>query len=183
MRAWIGCLASYNAGRLIGEWVEVSTDADENAETIARILKDSPEPLAEEYYVADYDDDHGLRRLLGEYPSASDLAFAAEFVSDAEDEALNNASPAIEAYLDVNSPQKASDLYPFKDWWRDAYAGEANSLTDWITDHLEETGELDAIPSHLRDYFDFRSYARDMQSSGEVFTVDSPTGVIVFWSR
>lgn len=186
MRAWIGCLASYNAGRLIGEWFDVSTDADENAATIARILKASPEPDAEEYYVADYDDaPSALTRLLGEYPSAEGLALAAAFLESAEGLDID-ADTLVSVYIDTASPQRVADLdgVCLSDWSCDHYAGAGDTLTDWCAGYLEETGTLDAIPEALRNYFDTESYARDMRLGGDVFTVENPAGgVLVFWNH
>lgn len=99
-RVWIGCLASYNAGRLIGEWVD-ATDVGEMNECRARVAKlavaaakeagEYPvyfgEP--EEFYVGDYDDFGVLGRQLGEYPNYETVAkigalveeYGAEFIA------------------------------------------------------------------------------------------------------
>lgn len=43
-RIYVACLASYNAGRLHGAWIDADQDADAIHEEIAKILKASPEP-------------------------------------------------------------------------------------------------------------------------------------------
>lgn len=79
-RVWIACLASYNAGRLVGEWVD-ATDIDNFTEAVERIKKAAvkearaageyglyfPEP--EEFAIHDYDNFPGeVVSSLGEYP-------------------------------------------------------------------------------------------------------------------
>jgi len=53
-RIYIACLASYNAGRLHGRWID-AIDADSIREEIKEILKESPVPNAEEWAIHDYD--------------------------------------------------------------------------------------------------------------------------------
>ena len=65
--------------------------------------------------------------------------------------------------------------------FRDAYAGEWDSLEDYARELLDDSGQLNAIPDNLRAYFDYESYARDLRLSGDVFTVSNGAGgVFVF---
>lgn len=82
---WIGCLASYNSGRLIGEWVS-ATDVDEMNEARTRVAKTAVKAAdeageypvyfgePEEFYIADYDGFGNLASTLGEYPSYETVA-------------------------------------------------------------------------------------------------------------
>lgn len=84
-QVWIACLASYNAGRLIGEWVD-AVDVDEMYEAQKRVAKaavkaakeagDYPvyfgEP--EEFAIHDYSNFGQLASTLGEYPSYETVA-------------------------------------------------------------------------------------------------------------
>lgn len=84
-RVWIACLASYNAGRLIGEWVD-ATDVDEMNEAKDRISKEAVKaakqakeyPLyfgdPEEFAIHDYDGFGSLSSRLGEYPDWENVA-------------------------------------------------------------------------------------------------------------
>jgi glutamine synthetase len=75
-RVWIGCLASYNAGRLIGEWVD-ATDIDEMNECRDRVAAQAVEAAKqageypvyfgdpEEFFLADHE---GFGFNIGEYP-------------------------------------------------------------------------------------------------------------------
>ena len=46
-----------------------------------------------------------------------------------------------------------------------------------------DTGLLDGIPQNLRYYFDYEAYARDCKLGGDIYTLDIPGGVAVFWNR
>ena len=66
---YVACLASYNAGRLIGEWITPANDEEKLLAQIDKILKASPEPDAEEWAIHDYNNFPNL----GEYPSVSNI--------------------------------------------------------------------------------------------------------------
>ena len=52
---------------------------------------------------------------------------------------------------------------------RDAYMGHGyRNEADWAAEYLEETGGLDGVPEHLRNYIDFDAYARDARLGGDV---------------
>jgi antirestriction protein len=188
MRMWIGCLASYNNGRLIGEWSDVSTDSDENAAEIARVLKASPVPGAEEAFIADYEAPRALADLLGEYPGAEALAQAAT-IEEAVDERYQD-SDDLDAVLGVMlDGRRSCDLADLdvEDWLSECIAGEGDNLADWAMNFLDETDFFGEIPKPFREtverYFDFESYARDMESAGDVTTARANGRVLVFWNR
>src|SRR6266849_3316457 len=47
LRFYAACLASYNAGRLHGAWIDASTDVDEMQAAINKMLRASPYPNVE----------------------------------------------------------------------------------------------------------------------------------------
>jgi antirestriction protein len=65
----------------------------------------------------------------------------------------------------------------------DNYQGEWDSLEAWTEDYLEQTGQLAALPSQLRTYFDYATFGRDCEMNGDLFTVDVGGRTHVFWSR
>lgn len=201
MRMWIGCLASYNNGRLHGEWADVSDDADENAAAIAKVLRSSPYPnvtrkdadtgkeyaTAEEAYIADYDDTPGaLARLLGEYPTADALAHAARLADLLADQwpDTEEAAAALSVMLDGKGTSDLEDLADdFQDWVSDHFAGEGDTLADWCEGFLDETGFFEGVRDEVAQYFDFESYARDMVLGGDISAERVGGKVLVFWNR
>ncbi len=82
-RFYAACLASYNAGRLYGAWIDLDTDTETMGEAVQAMLKASPVRGAEEWAVHDYD---GVPSSLGEYPGLDGLAAAAELLEAAEEQ-------------------------------------------------------------------------------------------------
>ena len=47
-RIYVACLASYNAGKLYGRWIDANQDADDIQSEVDAMLAASPAPDAEE---------------------------------------------------------------------------------------------------------------------------------------
>ena len=59
---------------------------------------------------------------------------------------------------------------------REAFAGKFNSEADWAEQFLEETGGLEGVPEHLRNYIDFEAYGRDARTGGDMSFVRGADG-------
>lgn len=96
-QVWLGCLASYNAGRLIGEWVD-AIDADEIREAQDRVAAEAVKAAKaagdypvyfgdpEEFFIADYDGFGEAASALGEYPSYEKVAEIGALIEQHGDE-------------------------------------------------------------------------------------------------
>jgi antirestriction protein len=179
MQAWIGNLAAYNNGQLIGEWVDVTHDPKTAADAIARICGDV------EHYVADYSGvSRALIAKLGEYASADDLAAAAVLMrakKDAKPDAVD-VDDMLDCYLDACGYGARLDNLAdeAEEWVQDNFLGVFDTLKDWAESYLDETGALDAIPEQFRSYFDYESYGRDAQLGGDIRTSRVAGGLLVF---
>lgn len=76
----------------------------------------------------------------------------------------------IDAYLDNMGTYGGVDISDIED----AYYGEFDDFTDFAHHLMEDTGDLEQIPSNLRYYFDFEAYGRDLshdffESNGHFF--------------
>lgn len=171
-KIYIACLASYNAGILHGEWIDLDGSED-ITERIEAILGQSSIEDAEEWAVHD----HEFCGSLGEYPGLAAL----EALSDAFIRAENE---GIEWELFCEFCDHAGhDLDPDTvSKFSEAYAGSDNSLVDWCHDFLDETGQLESIPENLRFYFDYGAFARDLEIS-DVFTIEHDGETHVFWNH
>jgi hypothetical protein len=186
MKMWVGCLASYNNGRLFGEWVVISTDADENQDAINRALKASPVVGSEEAFIADYEAPRAIADMLGEYPTAKALAAAARLVEVVAKKWPD--SDDVDAVLGVMTDGYSSpDLERLADdvdeWISDRFAGEGGTLQAWVADHLHDTGLFESANEIIQWYFDFELYARDLELGGDISSVRSNGRVLVFWNR
>jgi len=167
-RIYAACLSSYVAGRLVGRWIDANQDPDDLQAEVDAMLAASPEPGAEEFALHDFEGFHGIE--LHEYESLEDVSKLAAFV--VEHGELGAAVHAHTGNLD-----EAIELL------ESCYQGEWDSLEAWAEDYLEQTGQLAALPSQLRMYFDYAAFGRDCEMNGDLFTVDVGGRTHVFWSR
>jgi antirestriction protein len=190
-QVWVGCLASYNAGRLIGEWVD-ATDADEIGEAQKRVAttavaaaKDAGEyPIyfgePEEFFIADYDGfPEAAVKMLGEYASYETIATIAQ---------------AIEAHGEpfgkwLNTLDSIDDVDDLADRFQESYRGEWESEEAFAMELATDLGlggieavwerrhpmtlapERVNVIDELSNYIDWERVARDYFDHGE-YTFD-----------
>jgi len=169
-KIYVADLSAYTSGLLRGIWIDANQDAEYILSDIEEMLSGSPEPVAEEWFITDFE---GFGRFhLAEHddlPSVSALAGL-----------INEFGEIIASEIWGHVGCDADDA---KTMLTENYLGRFESLEDWAWDYLESSGELDKIPEHLRSYFDTKSYARDLELNGDVFTVEDGCEVHLFWGR
>lgn len=157
---WIGCLACYNAGELVGEWYHI-----EYADRV------TPEDVHNDGGTIDCDCD--------------DVEYHDEmWVFDSEVVPLSERDPMSAARIwreSLDEAYRDGQLYLFLDWlhhngyslengsyerFRNNYQGSYDSLEDYAREIIEEQGILDSAPEELARYFDYKAYARDLKMDG-----------------
>ena len=154
MRIYVACLASYNAGTLHGRWIDALQSVEAIEEEIAAMLKDSPEPGAEEWAIHDAD---GI--IVSEYASIASVVFLAEMMDKHGD--------AWTDYVDWIGVDHATE-----EGFEESYCGAWDSLQAYAEDYLESTGAFDGAPDLLKNYFDFEAFTRDLGYDGYYFTTN-----------
>ena len=139
---YVACLASYNAGRLHGEFITPADTEEKLLVQIGKILKTSPEPNAEEWAIHDYNNFPNL----GEYPSVADIVK----VREAQKEHGVN---EINAFIKCHS---VDDLEHFTD----SYSGEYDSFREY-SDQLFDELYLHDVPEHIQSYIDYEKFERE----------------------
>jgi antirestriction protein len=189
MRVYIASLSDYNAGTMVGDWIDV-TDKDTMLGEIAGILRQSKNPnvevdcpdcdgdnaecatckgrgkvpSAEEWSIHDYDSEHGF--TMGENPDLDELCRM--------NDAIEEHGAAFVAWHN-NSPDHNTD----PDNFQEAYRGEWKSLEDYAENLVEDLGLIGKdTPELLSRYFDYESFGRDLELGGDVWTADNPEGGI-----
>jgi antirestriction protein len=168
-RIYVACLASYNSGILHGAWIAADQAPDDIHAKIQSMLAKSKEPVAEEWAIHDYEGFHGRR--LAEYESIETVAHIANLIAE-----HGQLGAELLAHCD-DSPEAARAAIS------DGYQGAFDSPAHWAEQLLEDCGDLAQIPERLRGYFDFESYARDAELSGDIFVIEIDRQHHVFWSR
>lgn len=163
-RIYAACLASYNAGKLHGAWIDCD-DADGVHEAIQAMLKASPEPDAEEYAVHDHEGFGGFN--VGEHPDVDELCELAEAIEE-------HGKIFVKYYECTDSKATVSDAAQN---FTDAYFGYWKSLGDYAEESYTACNE---VPESLAYYIDYDSMGRDWELGGDIFTIDDGGSVHVF---
>lgn len=53
-------------------------------------------------------------------------------------------------------------------------------MEDVAREYAEQTGLLESVPEHLQNYFDFKSYGRDMSFEGHFVFTDNGNCVQIY---
>jgi len=167
IRVYVADLAAYNNGILHGAWIDATQELDDIQDQINTMLKASPVEDAEEWAIHDYEGFCGYQ--LSEYEgieSAHNIACFIEEHGDLVGDLLNHFGG------DLDDAHKAME---------ENYCGCYTSLADYAQELTEQTSE---IPKHLEFYIDYEHMGRDMEMSGDVFTIETAYDEVhIFWAH
>ena len=194
-KIWIGSLAAYNAGDLLGDWFDADAAPTDSGEWV-RMMHERG--------------DNYIARTLGSYASdglrdvaARDLAEEHEelWVFDHEgfdewltgecspDEAVRIAELVGEIESDGHDPDvvalwAAHEGRGVTEWdkstredFEEAYVGEFASEEEYAGALADDLGVFDNVNDSFRAYFDFEQFARDLFMS-DMHSTDAPGGGI-----
>lgn len=163
IKVWIGSLAAYNAGSLVGEWFEVEEDQEasdfwENVKSRIQALGCdgmSDLELLDELDVFDTDG-------LPDYLDLFQWDRVQEFIKlDDHDRAI------VSALIDAGLTSEDESL---NDLISDHYHGCHNSQQDYATQYAHEAYNFDALEYPFNQYFDYEKFTRDLFTElGSVF--------------
>jgi len=162
MRIYVGTYAKYNDGNLFGKWLNLEnyTDRDEFYEACAELHVDEEDP---EFMFQDWE------------------GIPSDMISE------SHVSPEcwtlLDAYEKYDEDAVNAYCHCFGEWnendFNERYRGEYDSWEDFAEQLVDELGYLDEIPEHLRYYFDYEKYARDLRLGGDVCEHDG----YYFWNN
>jgi antirestriction protein len=155
-RIYVACLAAYNSGILHGAWIDAAQEPWAIYDDVQAMLAASPIVGAEEWAIHDYEGFGGA--TISEYTGFEQVSELAAFI--AEHGALGAA--VLEHFC--------GDLDEAREAICDRYHGCHASLADYIQELTEDTI---TIPESLRYYIDYQAMARDVEMSGDFFTVST----------
>lgn len=165
---WVGCLACYNSGRLIGEWVPAIDADDVTPEDIH-----GRTTAHEELWVMDTD---GLP--ISREMSPDEAAEWGAMLSEVE-EWQRDALAAWVASGDYVAEGRG-DLSSLPDF-EERFAGEWASFAEYAESLADDIGLMDEVPDGVAAYFDWAAWTRDL--AYDYTTASAPNGgVFVFRS-
>jgi antirestriction protein len=157
-RIYVACLASYNSGRLHGEWFQPADFDTASAlqEAIAAMLAESPEPGAEEWAIHDHEGFAGLK--VSEYDDLERVVTLAKKLAD----------------TDADEELLAAAIQAFGDEWdralEEGYRGSYDSEGDYA-EELAADSHSEKELGPFRAYIDWSRMERDMELSGDITVV------------
>lgn len=161
-RVYVGTYGKYNSGSIAGKWLDLEDYSDKEAfyQACAALHSDEEDP---EFMFQDWE---GIPREMISECGIDDEVWELLAAYDEHGE------EAVKAYVSLFGEWNESDF-------QDRYRGHWDSWEDMAQELLEETGDLQSIPEHLRYYFDFEAYARDMELNGDFAEEDGH----FFWNH
>lgn len=164
-KIYVANLHAYNSGVLAGEWIDLSevSDADDLRERINAMIERTGG--GEEWAV--HDSEH-IPDGYGEHPNIETLIDLKEAIEE-------HGAEIVAAYVS-NVGAHYADFSQLADQYRGTYA----SKEDWAHEWLEGYQIDKLLGPALCGYFDYESYAEDVELNGEVTFYDVTDGVAVF---
>lgn len=169
IRIYVACLASYNAGTLFGKWIDAAQTADEIREEISEMLKNSPESGAEEWAVHDFEGFGSIS--LGEWPDLQRVSKIASLLEEYGDAFSLWYQHQDGSYVELDEMEER-----FNEQCHGAHDSK-EAFADYL---LESTGEIMSVPEWARRYFDYHTYARDLELEGSYSFVSANGQVYVY---
>lgn len=132
-----------------------------------QMLDESPVAHAEEWAIHDYEGFHSYR--LEEYSSFKTVSKVAEFLME------HGSLGAVLLSIFNN------DIVEAETAMRDSYAGVYKSLGEYAEEVITQT---ETIPANIVLYVDFDGIGRDMEMSGDIYTIETAHDEVhVFYNR
>jgi len=151
-RVWIGSLAAYNAGRLIGEWVD-ATDEDVLDRAAKRVLAEGG---GEEIALMDRE---GFGNTIGEYTQLSKVAEIGAAIEEHGEPLVLYA--ANQGWCEGDGD---GDVHSLVQDFQDHYIGSGwESLRAYAEEDFHEMFE---VPDSVAPYIDYDAYANTLDTSG-----------------
>ena len=168
-RAWIGCLACYNAGRLIGDWFDAATADEVTTYDVhgAHSRADSHDEL--------WCFDHENIPVRGELAPLT-AAVWGKCLAEVDD----HLRPALCAWVESGDyiAEGNTDLPSISDF-EERYQGHWDTFAEYAEQLADDIGLLDGVPEEIARYFDWSAWTRDLAMDYSVYD-DPEGGVFVF---
>ena len=165
IKVWVGDLAEYNNGKLIGEWFTLPMDLNE---IYSQVLKAGNE----EIYIGDIDSElYGIVKNMG-LREMNEFAEKLEELEEYESQALIG---LMEYFYDLEEC-----LQILKDGSFMIHQNCQN-MSDVAYNWYEETGQLSEITKYIEEYYiDFESIGRDMEINGTFIQLDNDSYLEIY---
>ena len=168
-RAWIGCLACYNEGQLVGHWYDAIDAGDVLPEDLHGVPTDH-----EELWVMDHEN-------LPTAPGCGEMdPCSASLWGHAIEAITPQWREAYIAWVEdqwIKDPQDA----PSEQEFFEVFEGKFENFEDYADMVVNDSGMLIGVPDEVTRYFSIEDYARDLQLDYTTIDTGAPDyGVWVY---
>jgi len=171
-RIYVADLAAYNNAILRGVWIDAAQDPEEIQAEIDEMLSESPEPIAEEWAIHDYEGFGGLS--LGEYESIEHVARVAQLLEE-HGEWFGRVVEHVGGLRQLDEAEKMVE---------ERYQGAYDSLEDWAYQFATESSDVEKDCGPYASYIDWERFANDAEMSGDVVSIEDEDGrQHIFWNH
>lgn len=152
-KIYVGTYHKYNNGSIQGAWIDLENlDKDEFYLKCQELHKDEEDP---EFMFQDWECDEIFKGMI------SECGIDEEFWELKE--TLENTEIDLEALTAYKNIFGDIDIRDFEDKYFGHFEGFFGDINREFGEHmLEEMGELEQVPQHLRYYIDAEAYGRDL---------------------
>ncbi|GCD99888.1 antirestriction protein ArdA [Embleya hyalina] len=168
-RIYVASLSDYNHEILHGAWIDVADNTESGIwDEIEAMLKASPTArkygeAAEEWAIHDSEGFDPI--AIGEYTPIGDLVIYSRLIETC-------GSAVLAHFLGENT----CALNELERHIKDRYVGTHDSFREFSDSYADAM--LSEYPDFITEYFDYESYARDLENAYDV--VQAPDGVHIF---
>lgn len=169
-RIYVASLADYNAGRLVGRWVDANQSVECIREQISEMLRESAEPIAEEWAIHDYEHFGELR--LSEFEDLERVSELARL--------MDEYGPVFAGL--ANHFGGTSNIAEARRLMEEGYRGAFDSVADYAEESVTDcyADVLNKLPGFIRYHIDFEGIAEDFEMGGDIFTISCGGKIHVF---
>jgi antirestriction protein len=169
-RIYVADLAAYNNGELHGEWIAAAQSPEQIHEEITAMLAKSPEPVAEEWAIHDYEGFGDFS--LSEYESIEDVSRFAQLLEE-HGEMFSAVVGHFGSLSDLDDAERAMTEH---------YRGAHDDLADWAYQFAMDTVGETALGPYA-NYIDWERVGNDAELGGDIFTIEHHGRTHVFWNH
>jgi len=168
LQVYLTDLAAYNAGSLVGKWVELPITGFELSQAISEVLTEGEHAVGgdnhEEYFITDYEWDDLDIKDVDEYENIYDLNDELRLLVNLDKDKLKAVKFLLDEGITVgidDAISRAEDVTIYHNY----------SMEDVAYDLLHECYNLKDIPPLIANNIDYDGIARDLEYDGTYWEV------------
>lgn len=176
LQVYLTDLAAYNAGSLVGRWVQLPMTGFELSQAISEVLTEGEHTVDgsnhEEYFITDYEWDEIDLKEIDEYEDIYDLNDELKLLSDLDKDKLK----AVKFLLDEGITLDIEDAISRAE---DVTIYHNYCMEDVAYDLIDSTYNFKDLPELIANNIDYDGIARDLEQDGTYWEINGDVYVYI----